>query len=70
MERKDFRKVVKYKLAEANMTQRELAEKLGITEAYLSNLIKGISDTQVAELWREKILDVLAELERGCPVEK
>lgn len=70
MDKKDFRKTIKYRLAEAGMTQREFAEKLGITDAYLSNLIKCISDTQVAELWRDKIVKTLDELESGCPVEK
>lgn len=63
---KNFKRDVQYRLARIGKTQKDIAERMCITEPYLYYLLKGISDTQLAQAKREKIVAILEEFESEC----
>lgn len=63
----DFGIEVKKKLIELNVSQKIIAEKLGIKPGYLSDILKG---NRYAPDKRRRIVSILCELESRCPVEK
>lgn len=59
---------VKKRLLEIDITQSAIAERLGISRAYLGDILK---DNRYAPDIRRKIICILDELESRCkPVEK
>ncbi|HBB28562.1 MAG TPA: transcriptional regulator [Clostridiales bacterium] len=50
--------IVKTKLAEKNMSQRALAEKVGVNEKYLTEIIRG-RKAKTGSKYLKKICDVL-----------
>ncbi len=65
-----FKEQIKDRLKTLGMTQKELAAKMNVTESYLYYLLIGVSDTRLARERRKRIVEILDELESGCPVEK
>ena len=65
-----FKEQIKDRLKTLGMTQKELADKMNVTESYLYYLLIGVSDTRLARERRKRIVEILDELESGCPVEK
>lgn len=56
---KEFKIAVKRILIEADMTQADLASQLGITSAYLSDILNGNRGSQEM---RDRILNVLQDI--------
>ena len=65
-----FKEQIKDRLKALGMTQKVLAAKMNVTESYLYYLLIGVSDTRLARERRKRIVEILDELESGCPVEK
>ncbi len=58
---------VKKKLIDLKISQKFVAERMGIKQGYLSDILK---NNRYAPDKRREIVSILSELERGCPVEK
>ena len=68
--KEDFKSTVKYRMAKLNITQNELAEKLGISYPYLSDILISKRNTPRVSYLKDKIVAMLDELESGCLIEK
>ena len=53
---------VKILLIKRGLRQKDLAKKLGVTESYVSQILKG---RRMAAKYREKLMKILEELEKG-----
>lgn len=54
---RQLRETIRQRLADRDMTQAELAERLGITQKHMSSLLTG--KTALSLDWAERILNVL-----------
>lgn len=63
----NFGSEVKKKLIDLKISQKFVAERMGIKQGYLSDILK---NNRYAPDKRREIVSILAELERGCHVEK
>lgn len=69
-EEKSFKDEVQYRMAKLGITQNVIAEKLGISYSYVSDILITRRDTQRVAYLKDRIVEILDELESRCPIEK
>lgn len=62
----DYKAMVKKRMARLGVTQIEIAERLGISYPYVSDILVTRRDTPKVAFYKERIVEILDEIESGC----
>lgn len=69
--RDDYKSRVRYRMAKLGITQNDIAQKLGVSYPYVSDIMTTKRDTPRIAYLKDKIVEILDEAENGSePFEK
>lgn len=69
--RDDYKSRVRYRMAKLGITQNDIAQKLGVSYPYVSDIMTTKRDTPRIAYLKDKIVEILDEAENGSePLEK